>query len=167
MEEEPGPGIADPREERAMDIDSHAPRIVSQLAYDNVGAALEWLAVVFGFCELEEQRFVGEDGEVGHAEMEVGPGVHFMLGASGGHGSTSPKALGGRSQHLCVYVDDVEAHLARARDAGATIVAELEDQFWGDRTYEAEDLEGHRWMFCQRVRDVKPGDWQKALGEQG
>ncbi len=148
-----------------MAVDSRAPSIVPQLAYDNVGAAIEWLALAFGFRELEEQRFVGEDGQVGHAEVEVGPGVPFMLGTGGGHGSASPKKLGGGSQHLCVYVDDVAAHLARARAAGATIKVELEDRFWGDRTYETEDLEGHRWMFCQHVRDVDPGQWQKALGE--
>ncbi len=140
-------------------------RIVPQLAYQDIGAALEWLAKAFGFRELEDQRFVGEDGEVGHAEMEVGPGVHFMLGTSGGHGSTSPRTLGGRTQHLCVYVDDIEGHLERARAAGATVLEELEDQPWGDRRYEAEDREGHRWMFCQHVRDMEPGEWQKALEE--
>ena len=149
-----------------MTTDSRAPSIVSQLAYEDVGAALEWLAKAFGFHELEDQRFVGEDGEVGHAEMEVGPGVHFMLGTSGGHGSSSPKKLGGGTQHLCVYVDDIEGHLDRARAAGATVLEELEDQPWGDRRYEAEDLEGHRWMFCQHVRDVEPGEWQKALRGQ-
>ena len=46
----------------------------------------------------------------------------------------------------------------RARSAGATIVADLENMFWGDRTYVAEDLEGHRWTFAEHVKDVAPED---------
>ena len=59
---------------------------------------------------------------------------------------------------LYVYVDDVDAHCARARVAGANIVSEPETMFWGDRTYVAEDLEAHRWTFAQRVEDVAPED---------
>ena len=133
-------------------------RIVPQLAFDDVGAALEWLTKAFGFSERTEARFLKADGSVGHAEMAIGD-VWFMLGESGGHGTSSPRTLGGASQFLAVYVTDVEAHCAQARAAGASICAELEDKFWGDRVYEAEDLEGHRWMFCQHVRDVPPSDW--------
>ena len=138
--------------------ESHT-RIVPQLAYDDIGGALAWLAKAFGFRELEEARFLNADGSVGHAEMEVGPGGELMLGQSGGHGLESPRKLGAGSQLLAVYVSDVEAHCQRARSAGATIAANPEDKFWGDRVYEAEDLEGHRWMFCQRVRDVPPEEW--------
>ncbi len=138
-------------------------RIVPQLAYRDIGSALEWLAKAFGFREREDARFSLPDGTVGHAEMEVAPGVDFMLGTSGGHGTSSPRELGGRSQYLAVYVDDVDAHYERARAAGVVIHLELEDAPWGDRRYEAEDLEGHRWMFCQHVREVEPGEWQRTL----
>jgi uncharacterized glyoxalase superfamily protein PhnB len=46
-------------------------------------------------------------------------------------------------------VDDVDAHHARARAAGARILSEPEDSDFGDRHYRVEDLEGHRWMFAQ------------------
>ena len=138
-------------------------RIVPQLAFDDIATALEWLAKAFGFSERTEARFLGADGRVGHAEMAIGD-VWFMLGQAGGHGTSSPRTLGGSSQFLAVYVADVEAHCARARAAGATICAELEDKFWGDRVYEAEDLEGHRWMFCQHVRDVPPSEWPSGQG---
>jgi uncharacterized glyoxalase superfamily protein PhnB len=56
-----------------------------------------------------------------------------------------------------VYVDDAEAHCARARAAGAKIVEEptthdYGEEYWTDRGYEAEDLEGHHWWFYQRLR---------------
>jgi uncharacterized glyoxalase superfamily protein PhnB len=61
---------------------------------------------------------------------------------------------------MMVFVDDVDAHCARARELGATIVAEPKssdygEDYWEDRSYEAVDLEGHHWWFCQRIRDPK------------
>ena len=56
-----------------------------------------------------------------------------------------------------MYVDDVDAHYRRAVAAGARIAAGLGDYFWGDeghRTYEALDLEGHRWRFHQWLRQT-------------
>jgi len=54
---------------------------------------------------------------------------------------------------VLVYVDDLDSHFARAREAGATILSELEDNpAVGQRQYRAEDVEGHRWMFAERIR---------------
>jgi uncharacterized glyoxalase superfamily protein PhnB len=50
-----------------------------------------------------------------------------------------------------VFVDDVDAHFRRARDEGATILSEPEDQPYAERTYRVADLEGHRWMFAQTL----------------
>ena len=50
-----------------------------------------------------------------------------------------------------VEVDDVDAHHARAVEAGATVIRELNEPGVGFRIYTAEDLEGHRWMFGQRT----------------
>jgi len=73
----------------------------------------------------------------------------------------SPRALGGaNTQSLCVYVDEVDAHCKTARAAGAKIVEEptthdYGEEYWADRSYRAEDLEGHQWWFMQRVRDLR------------
>ena len=58
-----------------------------------------------------------------------------------------------------MYVDDVDANCARARASGATIHQEPTDTPYGDRRYEAEDPEGQRWSFAQRVREVAPAAW--------
>jgi uncharacterized glyoxalase superfamily protein PhnB len=85
-----------------------------------------------------------------------------MVGEAGGNNkpkSQPPSAVGGgNTQNMFVYVDDVEAHCARARAAGATIVAELKvsdygDDYWADRGYECVDPHGHHWWFAQRLRD--------------
>ncbi len=70
----------------------------------------------------------------------------------------SPRSFGGaNTQNMMVYVDDVEAHCRRAREAGAKIVSEPKTTDYGeeyltDRGYEAEDPDGHHWWFCQRLR---------------
>ncbi len=131
--------------------------ITPYLHYEDVGAALEWLGRAFGF--RERLRFADPAGTVTHAEMEVeGGGGEIMLGDPGPD-YESPKRVGRATQLVHVYVDDVDGHCARAREAGATIVREPEDQPYGDRRYDAEDLEGHLWSFAQHIRDVPPEEW--------
>jgi len=80
-----------------------------------------------------------------------------MMGNPGPH-YRNPKRLGQTTQNLYVYVDDVDRHFRHAREAGANILHEPQDQFYGDRRYGAEDPEGHHWYFAQHVRDVAPED---------
>ena len=131
------------------------PRIAPYLLYEDVAAALDWLGAAFGF--RERVRFAGQDGTVSHAEMTLDDGL-IMLGHPGPD-YRSPKRLGHSTQLVHVYVDDVDGHFERARQAGATIHQEPQDQPYGDRRYDAEDLEGHRWSFAEHVRDVPPEEW--------
>lgn len=124
------------------------PQIIPQLPYQDVLAAIDFLERAFSFVERRDFRIEHPGGV--HAEMEIGDGV-IMLGGPGGHGAFPPKMEGNPSTLLMVYVEDVDAHFERARAAGATIVAELEDKFFGDRVYEALDREGHRWSFHQHT----------------
>jgi uncharacterized glyoxalase superfamily protein PhnB len=64
----------------------------------------------------------------------------------------NPKRLGHATQNLYVDVDDVEAHFARAKKAGAQIIEELKDTVYGARRYGVEDPEGHQWYFAQEIR---------------
>ena len=130
-------------------------KITPYLLYEDCDAALAWLAKAFGFKET--LRFVGEEGYVNHAEMEL-DGASIMMGDPGGD-YRNPKRLGQTTVQLHVYVDDVDAHLERAKSAGATVVRELKDEEYGDRRYDVEDLEGHRWSFAQRVKEVAPEAW--------
>ena len=137
------------------------PGVIPMIAYEDGFAALDWLARAFGF--RERTRIVAADGRLGHAEMEAGDGViilgmptpdyesprrHRLTCEAARKWSTVPWIIDG----VLVYVADVAAHLARARDAGATILSELEEGFPG-RRYRVEDLEGPRWMFLERPAD--------------
>ncbi len=130
------------------------PRIIPYLFYEDVAAALDWLARTFGF--RERSRMAGPEGKIVHAEMELADAV-IMLGCPGPE-FESPKRHGRVYQLQYVYVDDVDKHFERAQREDAVILDEPADQFYGDRRYSVEDLEGHRWNFAQRVRDVAPED---------
>src|SRR5215510_9244765 len=135
------------------------PRISSALFYDDANAAIDWLGRAFGF--ETRLKVEGSDGGVVHSELVFGGGVVMVATASRKPHWKSPRSVGGaNTQGLFAYVDDVEAHCARARAAGAKIVTEPKTddygaEWWTDRLYEAEDPEGHRWWFGQRLRDPK------------
>jgi uncharacterized glyoxalase superfamily protein PhnB len=130
--------------------------------YEDAGKAIDWLCRAFGF--QVRLRCEGEDGRIAHSELELGDGL-IMVGDVRARQHrpqplpcASPRAVGGaNTQTLCVYVDDADAHCARARAAGATIADEPATQdygaeYWSDRGYRAIDLEGHHWWFVHRVR---------------
>ena len=128
------------------------PRIVPHLIYDDVASAVAWLANAFGFTERIAARHTLPDGRVGRTQLQVQDSL-FTVGPPSIHGDSPSRGV---SSMLYIYVDDVDAHFARARAAGATIVTDLEDQPWGDRRYQAADPAGHQWTFAQHLRDVDP-----------
>jgi PhnB protein len=142
-----------------------SPFVMPYLHYEDATTALEFLTTAFGF--REKFRMDGEDGRVTHAEVELGDRGVVMLGAPG-EGYKSPKSLGAKvTSSVYVYVDDVDEHFARAKEAGATILREPEDQFYGDRNYGVADPEGHEWYFATHVRDGTMEEMQGAAATTG
>ncbi|MDB4994230.1 MAG: Glyoxalase family protein [Myxococcaceae bacterium] len=142
------------------------PQISSSLFYDDAAAAIPWLCNAFGF-EVK-LKVEGEGGRIEHSELVFGEGM-IMVSEAGGKSSrpkplpcASPRSLNNQNtQVLCVFVDDVDAHCEHARKAGAKIVDEPStsdygDDYWSDRSYRTEDVEGHTWWFMQRLRGPKP-----------
>jgi len=135
------------------------PRLSSAVFYDDAPATIDWLCRAFGF--ETRLKVDGSGGEIVHSELVFGGGVVMVASAARGKHWKSPRSMGGaNTQSLFLYVDDVEAHCARARSAGAKIVTEPKtsdygEEWWTDRGYEAEDPEGHHWWFAQRVSGPK------------
>jgi uncharacterized glyoxalase superfamily protein PhnB len=126
------------------------------IAYEDPAAAIDWLTTAFGFEERGE-RYVMDDGTIGHAELELDGSVVMLATPSRDYQSPrthretceaaarwldNPWVVDG----LLVVVDDIDVHHARAVAAGANVIRPLDDGPDG-RLYTAEDLEGHRWMF--------------------
>ena len=103
--------------------------------YDDAQAAIDWLEGAFGFERGEV--VTGANDKVAHAEVWYGPGA-VMLGSGTGN-------VGGEGVY--VVVEDIDAHYARAKAAGAEIVRELHDTDYGSRDYLARDPEGRLWAF--------------------
>ena len=142
------------------------PRLSPGIYYRDAGAMIEWLCRAFGFTV--RLRVDGPDGPIKHSELEYADALVMVssekAGAEAAHGvvdCVSPLTAKVNTQNLMLYVDDVDAHCATARAAGARIVDEpsLHDygeEYWADRSYGVLDPEGHVWWFAQRVRDPKP-----------
>lgn len=139
------------------------PSFISSLVYKDNRAALKWLANAFGF-EASEVLTDGQNNIV-HAEMTYGDGV-VMIGNEWTDWTRSPASIGGaNTQRVHVRVERaIDEHCARARQAGAKIVREPADQFYGERSYIAADLEGHHWTFSQPIREVSFEEMEKASG---
>jgi len=139
------------------------PSFISSLAYRDNRAALAWLRDAFGFEPSEV--LTDAEGNIVHAEMTHGDGV-VMIGTEWTDWTRSPASLGGKNtQRIHVRIErGIDEHCARARQAGARIVREPEDQFYGERSYIAADPEGHCWTFSQPVRSVSNEEMEKASG---
>lgn len=123
--------------------------IIPCLRYRDALAAIDWLCGAFGFTK----HAVYADGKiVHHAQLTFGNGM-VMLGSADndsewGRQIAQPDEIGMReTQSPCVIVGDVDAHYARAKAAGATIVQDIADQGYGGRGYSCRDPEGHLWWF--------------------
>jgi uncharacterized glyoxalase superfamily protein PhnB len=128
------------------------PTFVAGVIYRDPKAAVAWLERAFGFETTMAIEGPPDAPEMCHYEMSHRGRGRLMVGVS----------------TCVVHVQlpaDVDGHCARARAAGAIIVAEPSDQFYGDRTYRAQDPEGHLWTFSEHVRDVSRAEAESALGQ--
>ncbi|MCU1491942.1 MAG: glyoxalase [Acidimicrobiaceae bacterium] len=128
-----------------------AATVIPVLIYPDVRAAVDWLTVAFGFVECVRI------GEAHRSQLKVGDDGAVIIGDV--RSERCPPRAGEVTHSVMVRVDDVAAHLARARAGGARIVMEPTDFEYGERQYEAEDPAGHHWTFSETLADVPPEDW--------
>ncbi|SCK30486.1 Uncharacterized conserved protein PhnB, glyoxalase superfamily [Streptomyces sp. WMMB 714] len=132
---------------------SDAPTLYPTLVYRDAKAAIAQLEKAFGF--RRSALYEGEDGTVLHAELTYGNGA-VMLGSKNKEGVFAEAMGQAGPAGLYVVVDDVDAHCARAREAGVEILMEPTDQDYGSRDYMARDLEGNVWSFGTYVPPLGP-----------
>jgi uncharacterized glyoxalase superfamily protein PhnB len=146
-----------------MDDLFRRPTIVPSLFYRDPWAALDWMEKAFGF--VRSMVITDNDGNLAHSEMRVGDGLVY-IGSEWADYTVCPTSVSGKNtQIIHVHLkDDLDAHCERARAAGAVIVREPADQFYGDRVYSAMDPQGHVWTFGRPVRQVSREEAEKASG---
>jgi uncharacterized glyoxalase superfamily protein PhnB len=135
--------------------------------YRDPKVAVDWLGRSFGFELTMAIDGPDDDPNMCHYEMAFEGRGRIMIGGEWAEWTRSPASVGSvNTQNTHVDVGGVvDTHCERARAAGAIIASEPEDQFYGDRTYRAVDLEGHVWTFSSHVRDVTRAEAEAAIGQ--
>src|SRR5439155_25462363 len=124
-------------------------------------SAIEFYKKAFG--ATEKGRLPGPDGRLMHAAVRIGDSTVMLVDEMPEWGALGPKALKGSPVTIHLYVDDVDAVVARAVKAGAKVTMPVADQFWGDRYGQLEDQFAQRCSVGTHVRDVSPQEMQKAM----
>ena len=128
------------------------------LIVQGAAQALDFYQRAFGAHEI--MRFPHGD-KIGHAEIEIGDSRIMLADEYPDMGALSPKTIGGTAVSIMLYVEDVDAVVERAVDAGATLQRPVKDQFYGDRSGTLEDPFGHSWHVATHVEDISPEEMKK------
>lgn len=137
--------------------------LIPTLTCSPCAEALAFYKQAFG--AEEHMRMPSPDGRIMHAQITIG-GRYIYLADDfpeycGGQ-SRSPKALGATPVTIHQYVEDCDAAIKRAVDAGATVTMPATDMFWGDRFGVVTDPFGHAWSIATHISDPTPEDMQQA-----
>ncbi|HJQ62402.1 MAG TPA: VOC family protein [Burkholderiales bacterium] len=139
---------------------SVTPHLVCAGAAD----AIDFYKKAFG--AVEEARLPGPQGKIMHAMIRIGDSAVMLVDEMPEWGALGPKALKGSPVTIHLYVEDVDAFVARAVKAGAKVTMPVADMFWGDRYGKIEDPFGHHWSVATHVRDVSMEEAQQAMQQQ-
>jgi PhnB protein len=125
--------------------------VTPYLVVDDAAKAIEFYKKALG---AEEKYRLPMGDRIGHAEIKIGDSHVMLSDEFPDMGNLGPKARGGTTVSLMIYLDDVDSAFKRAIDAGATESRPVEDQFWGDRMGTLTDPFGHQWSLATHVEEV-------------
>jgi PhnB protein len=137
--------------------------ITPHIVCEGAAEAIEFYKKAFNAVELS--RLASEDEKLMHAEIRIGDSVVMLVDESPEWGLVGPKSLKGSPVTLHLYVDDVDASVEQAVQAGAKVTVPVEDMFWGDRYGKLEDPFGHQWSIATHLREVSPEELKQGMDE--
>ena len=123
--------------------------------------AIEFYKKAFGATEMF--RLPGPDGKLMHGSIRIGDSAVMLAEENEKHGIFGPKRLNGSPVIIHLYVEDADAFVARAAEAGANVTMPVAEMFWGDRYGRLQDPFGHMWSVSTHVRDVTPDEMKQAV----
>lgn len=136
--------------------------VTPYLVVDGAAAAIDWYERALGAVEIMRMP-MGD--RIGHAEIRIGDSVLMLSDEWPDMNLLGPKARGGVTASLMIYVPDVDAAFAQAIQAGAIQERGVADQFYGDRSGTLVDPFGHRWMISTHIEDVTPEAMQDRMAK--
>ena len=129
---------------------------------NDAAAAINFYKAAFG--AKERMCLHGTDGvSILNAELLIGGSLILVSDAMPALGVFAPTPFIGSPCSLHLYVEDVDQQWAKALEAGALPVAEIQDTYWGDRSGEVADPFGYRWSLASRVEKVSEGEIAKRI----
>ncbi len=135
--------------------------LTPHLVMGDAAGAIEFYKRAFGAVELMRQP-EPNGTRLLHAAVRIGDSVLMLADAFPELGHRGPEDLGGTPVAVHIYCEDVDAAVARAVGAGATITMPPADMFWGDRYARLTDPYGHLWSIATHVRDVTEEELRKG-----
>ena len=133
--------------------------VIPYISVNDAAAAMEFYKRAFDAVEMV--RMPGPNGKIGHAELKIGDFVLMLADEFPEMEFRAPTTLGGSPVGLMFYVEDVDAVVAKAKAAGATVTREVADQFYGDRMGCLKDSFGHSWYIATHVEDIDAAELKK------
>ena len=133
--------------------------VTPYLCVKGAARAIEFYKKAFGAKEV--MRMPGPHGTLGHAEIQINDCRIMLADEFPEMNFRSPQSLGGTPVNILIYVGDVDAFTKRAESAGAKVLRQPADQFYGDRMATLEDPYGHSWSFATHIEDVSPEEMRK------
>ena len=127
----------------------------------DVSAAIDVYKQAFG--AEEGFRLAEPSGRIGHAELKFGSFTVMVSDEYPEHGIQGPEACGGTGSSIHLHVADVDAMTKQAADAGATIIMEPIDQFYGERSAKVRDPFGHEWLLGSHIEDLTAEEIQRRF----
>jgi PhnB protein len=158
---------ADPaahQEENPMSVEaipSGMHTLTPHLVCQDANSAIDWYVKAFGAVEVA--RMKGPDGKLMHGQVKIGDSFMMLAEEFPAWGSLSPTTLKNSPVFLHLYVPDVDASIAKAAAAGATVTMPATDMFWGDRYGQLVDPYGHKWSLATHVKDMTPAEMQEGM----
>ena len=137
--------------------------LTPHLVCDGAAAAIDFYKAAFGAVECV--RLPTPDGKLMHAMLRIGDSALMLVDAFPQMSALDPKALKGSPVTIHLYVNDVDATMAQAQRAGATLTMPAQDMFWGDRYGQLRDPFGHHWSVATHVQDLTPEQIQANLAK--
>jgi len=138
--------------------------VTPYLIINGAAKAIDFYRVAFG--ATEKGRMQSPDGLIGHAEIRIGDST-IMLADDTPEMAQSPSAIGKSSVSFVIYVENADAAVQQALGAGATLVREVADRFYGDRTGTVADPFGYEWHLHTHIEDVPDEEFEKRAAAAG
>jgi len=143
--------------------DTTIHEVFPYLRMRDAAAAIEFYKNAFG--AEEEFRLSEPSGRIGHAQLKFGSYTVMLSDEYPEYGIQGPEAFGGTGSSIHLHVEDVDVVTKQAVDAGAKLIMEPKDQFYGERSSKVLDPFGHEWLLGSHIEDVTPEEMQRRFNE--